>query len=108
MLKFDMSTSGQDTISLYLNPVGDEGSNTPDAQISVDQYLMSHLGTFSAFIYGKGVEPSFDELRVGDAWADVQNNTAPHYWNVQVPEPASLSLVGLALIGLVCGTRRRS
>jgi hypothetical protein len=108
LLKFDMSPSGQDTISLYLNPVGDEASNTPDAQVTVDQYLMTHLGSFSAFVFGGAVEPSFDELRVGDAWADVQNNTAPHYWNVQVPEPTSLSLFGLALLGLGCGTRRRS
>jgi hypothetical protein len=108
LFKFDMSTSGQDTISLYLNPVGDEGSNTPDAQIAVDQYLMTTLGTFSAFVFGPATEPSFDELRVGEAWADVQNNTAPHYWNVTVPEPASLCLVGLAMLGLACGTRRRS
>jgi hypothetical protein len=108
LLKFEMSTSGQDTISLYLNPVGDEGSNTPDAQVAVDQYLMTTLGSFSAFVFGSATEPSFDELRVGEAWADVQNNTAPHYWNVTVPEPASLCLVGLAMLGLACGTRRRS
>jgi hypothetical protein len=106
LLKFNMSTSGQDTISLYLNPVGDEASNTPDAQIAVDQYLMTTLGSFSAFVFGSATEPSFDELRVGDTWSDVQNNTAPHYWNV--PEPTSLGLVGLGLIGLACGTRRRS
>jgi PEP-CTERM motif len=105
LLKFDMSTSGQDTISLYLNPVGDEGSNTPNAQISVDQFLMSHLGAFSAFVYGPGVEPSFDELRVGTEWADVQNNTAPHYWNT--PEPASLCLVALGAMGLLVVRRRK-
>jgi hypothetical protein len=108
LLKFEMSTSGQDTISLYLNPVGDEASNTPDAQVAVDQYLMTTLGSFSAFVFGPATEPSFDELRIGDTWSDVQNNTAPHYWNIPVPEPGSLCLVGLALLGLACGTRQRS
>jgi len=104
LLKFDMSTSGQDTVSLYLNPVGDEGSNTPDAQITVDQFLMTTLGSFSAFVFGPATEPMFDELRVGDTWSDVQNNTAPHYW---VPEPASLGLLGFGAIGmLVCGRRK--
>jgi len=84
LLKFDMSTAGQDTISLYLNPVGDEASNTPDAQIAVDQYLMTTLGSFSAFVFGPATEPSFDELRVGDTWGDVQNNLAEHYWNFGV------------------------
>ena len=107
LLKFDMSTTGQDTVSLYLNPVGDEGSNTPDAQVTVDQYLMTTLGSFSAFVFGSATEPSFDELRVGDAWSDVQNNTAPHYWNVAVPEPASLCLVGIGAIGLLLSRRRK-
>jgi hypothetical protein len=100
LLKFDMSTSGQDTVSLYLNPVGEEGSNTPDAQITVDQYLMTTLGSFSAFVFGNGTEPSFDELRIGSAWDDVQNNLAAHYWtpipfgvvggDVVVPDPISV------------------
>jgi hypothetical protein len=50
LLKFDMSTSGPDTISLYLNPVGDEGSNTPDAE---------RPGTSSGYVSGKqGATPT--------------------------------------------------
>jgi hypothetical protein len=91
LLKFDMSTAEaeQDTISLYLNPVGDEGSNTPNAQISVDQFLMTTLGSFSAFVFGPATEPSFDELRVGTTWDAVQNNLAAHYWT-----PIPFGIVG--------------
>lgn len=105
MLKFEMSTTEQDVISLYLNPVGDEASNTPDVEIAVDQYLMTTLGSFSAFVFGPAEEPRFDELRIAATWDDAQNNLAPHYWNV--PEPSTVGLIGIALGGCLLARRRK-
>jgi hypothetical protein len=104
VLKFEMSTSGNDVISAFLDPVGNV-EPTPSASVSVGQFLADRI-TFGHFTFNSG-DPSaagrYDELRVGTEFADVGINTLEY-----VPEPATLSLIGLALLGVTCGTRRRS
>jgi hypothetical protein len=107
VLKFEMSTSVNDVISVFLDPVGDV-EPTPSAMVSVGQFLADRL-TFGHFTF-TGIEnppAAYDEIRVGTAFADVGINTLPYDGTI-VPEPATLGLVGLGLIGLAYGTRRRS
>lgn len=102
VLKFEMSNSGDDVISAFLDPVG-TSEPAPSASISVGEFLADRMSTLVQFTYNDVPSGYFDEMRVGTTFADVANNTVAY-----VPEPASLSLVGLAALGLVCTTRRRS
>ncbi|MFO0788457.1 MAG: PEP-CTERM sorting domain-containing protein [Pirellulales bacterium] len=105
VLKFAMSTSGNDVVSAYLDPVGTSEPVTASAQISVSEFLADRFGTISTFVFGAGTAPAMDELRVGSTFADVANNTLPY---TAVPEPATVCLFGLGLVGLVSAARRRS
>ncbi len=103
VLKFDMSTSGNDVVSAFLDPVGMTEPATPSAQISVGQFLADRFGAISTFVFGPGTAPVMDELRVGDMFADVANNTRPY---VAVPEPTSVLLFGLGALGLTLRRRK--
>jgi hypothetical protein len=103
VLKFEMSTSGNDVISAILDPVGNV-EPAPSASVSVGQFLADRL-TLAQFTFNAG-DPSaagqFDELRVATEFADVGINTVEY-----VPEPATLSLFAVAIVGFGLTTRRR-
>jgi hypothetical protein len=112
VLKFDMSTSGNDVISVYLDPVGTTEPGTPSAQISVGNFLVDRMGGITNFVFGKGTAAAMDELRVADnsnglGFSEVANNTAPYVAQPQaMPEPTSILLIGLGVLGLM-GLRRQ-
>lgn len=105
VLKFEMSTSGDDVVSAFLDPVG-AVEPTPSASVTVGQFLADRLSTNAQFTFNNG-DPSaagvFDELRVGTEWADVAHNTLAF---VGVPEPGSLTLLALGGVALLNRRKR--
>jgi PEP-CTERM motif-containing protein len=114
VLKFELSNSGNDVISAFLDPVG-ATEPTPSAQISVGEFLADRISSLVQFSYtGGGPAPNsnvddnttgfFDEIYVGTEWADVNLNTRGFRG---VPEPGSLALLGLGFVGLGSILRRK-
>ncbi len=104
VLKFEMSTSTDDVISAFLDPVGTT-EPAPDASVTVGQFLADRLSSNAQFTFNSGdasAAGSFDEIRVGTEFADVGINTLKY-----VPEPASLCLIGIGAIGLMLFGRRK-
>ena len=104
VLKFEMSTAGDDVISAFLDPVGSV-EPAPSASVTVGQFLADRLSSNAQFTFNSADPASaghFDELRVSTDWAGVGINTLQY-----VPEPASLCLVGIGAMGLLLGGRRK-
>ena len=110
VVKFDLTTDDAeiggvgDKVSFFLNPEpGDVAEPAPSLVVSGVDINLDRMSSFVVFNFTQA-NPSnpggFDELRVGDSWADVAI--------LGVPEPASLSLIGLGVIGLLLGARKRA
>jgi len=109
VIKFDLSTDDKefggvgDTVSFFLDPGPDDTAEPAPSlvvsgvDLNLDSMSANILFTFT------GVNPnnpgSFDELRVGSTWGDVAI--------LGVPEPATLSLYGLGMIGAWLSARRK-
>lgn len=93
VLRFDFSSSGNDTLSLWSNPLLDAGSlGAPDITVSNADYASSFTGL--TLVQGDFRTFTYDEIRIGDSFSAV----APA---VPVPEPEAYAMmvVGLGLMG---------
>ena len=100
----DPNTSADnDVVTVYLDPTNSiEGDWTPAASLSVatSNLVISHQSAYTQFQFdGNDVPPgAIDEIRWGDTFEDV----TPF-----IPEPASLTLAGLSIAGILLSRRRR-
>jgi hypothetical protein len=113
VLKFELSNSGNDVVSAFLDPVGDT-EPAPSASISVGEFLADRISSMVQFSYtGGGPSPRshddnttgfIDEIYVGTEWADVALNRRPF---AGVPEPGTLCLLALGGVCFGSTVRRR-
>lgn len=106
VFRFDFDAVNPDMVRVYLDPTDSVESNyAPVASISVpsSDLLITHHGAITNFTFSGGghVPGAFDELRWGDTFLDVTPFQAR-----QVPEPGSLGLLALGLLGLRFARRR--
>jgi hypothetical protein len=107
VIKFDFTTNdvelglgSGDAVSLWWDPSAADLAGAPDVYTDNIDINIDRMSAMSNFVFTGDVSgaPAFDELRVGTTLADVQ---------LTVPEPATLSLLGLALSGFAMIRRKR-
>ncbi|RZL35871.1 MAG: PEP-CTERM sorting domain-containing protein, partial [Rubrivivax sp.] len=96
-LRYDFASSGNDTISMWINPLLDAPLGAPDASGAFKNYASAFTGVTLA--YGDYKPFVYDELRIGSSFSAVTAVTA-------VPEPQSFALL-LAGLGAIALLRRR-
>lgn len=94
-------------MTLYLDPTDSIEPLIANASLSVAAFdlFLTHHGAITQFTFsGDGHLPgAFDELRWGETYADVTP-----FLRAEVPEPISLSLLALGLLGIALARRQRS
>jgi hypothetical protein len=122
VIGFDLTTddveSGGvgDTISVWLNPTPDDVTPpTPSAVVSGIDINMDSMSSLIRFTFTgatlKADTAAFDELRVATSLGAGGAGDANTLWSevaiLGVPEPASLSLVALGVLGMLATARRK-
>ena len=92
-LRYDFAPSGNDTVSLWINPLLGSPLGTPDVSASFRDYSSVFSGVTLA--YGDNKSFVYDDLRIGSSYSAVSS----------VPEPQSLVLL-LAGLGTIAAFKR--
>jgi hypothetical protein len=92
VMRFDWTT-GPDPMTLYMNPP----AGTVEPTTASAQLLGQDLGAETTFVLTGPGASSFDNLRIGTTYA-----------SVAIPEPSSVVLLALGLLGLGILHRRKT
>ncbi len=101
---FNTGTGSDDTAQLWINPNSSTFGNAsaPSTTLVSTDTSTADIATVAALELRSGVSGTpngeVDDLRIGTSWADV---TPP----AVVPEPASIAIGGLGLLGLIAARR---
>lgn len=88
--------AGNDSISLWLDPIAVTESSSPDQIISSADISFNNISIFSATSFSSA---AIDEIYFGSTFSDVL---------MVIPEPSAVSLLAVGLGGLAMLRRRRS
>jgi hypothetical protein len=107
VLKFELSNSASDRVSVLLDPVGLFEPGTPSAQFAGADYTdgsldvtLDRMGGIVQFSFtGAEVAGKIDQLKIATTFAEVAR--------LQIPEPAALGLGSIAALALAMVRRRR-
>ena len=103
VLRFDLSaTASSDAVTVYMDPTDLVNEPVvPSATLSGFDFQLASFGSVVNFVFDGSPTSYFDELRFGDVYESVLPA------GVQVPEPGTLTLLGLGTLGLMLALRRK-
>jgi hypothetical protein len=104
VLRFDFSATGDDVVTLYIDPTDSiEGNYVAAASVAIEDLFITHQGTLSSFTFSGGghIPGAFDEVRWGETFEDVTP-----FLDGTVPVPVPLALLAIGILGIAIARRR--